>query len=512
MIVGTGVGGATLGFALAQAGKRVVFVEKGRDLRAQDTEAIRGWAADADPAYRHASEEGRRELLARGGRASEPLFYEAHGGLLLPEIGCGTGGSSGLFGMVLQRFFPSDFEPRQNHPDAPESTLPERWPVSYAEMEPWYEQAERLYAVRGDPDPLFPRVLTLPPPPPLSPGGAALFDQFARKGLHPYRLPLACENLPDCTKCQGYLCPKACKNDADRVALRPAITLHGARLLSGCEALHFEADRTRVLGLVCGGEGWEWTLRGRVFVVAAGALGTPALLLSSRSAHWEAGLANSSGMVGRNLMRHGIDLWSLFRAPRLSGASEAKSIAFNDLYETERKLGTVQSFGLPPPLEAVRNRRSPVWRLGGSIAEAFWSRFSGVPILASILEDLPYEANRIEVSAGGLRPWRVRYRPGPSEVRRRAEFRSRLSVLLRGLGAVRISRADAPKALGHVCGTCRFGEDPATSVLDRDGRAHALDNLYVADASLFPSSSGTNPALTVAANALRVARHLEARL
>jgi choline dehydrogenase-like flavoprotein len=514
IVVGTGVGGATLGLTLAQAGKRVLFVEKGRDLAAPDTAAIRGRPAEADPAFRGAATRERRDLLARAGRATDELLDVAKGRLVLPEIGCGTGGSSALYGMVLERLFASDFEPRARHPDAADSTLPEAWPVGYEELRPWYERAERLYRVRGGPDPLrTDGAAALLPPAAIGRGATALLDGLAERGLHPYRLHLACESVDGCTHCQGYLCPRACKNDADRVALRPAIREHGAVLLTGCDALSLVADHRRVQAVRCQTDGARVTLRGRIVALAAGALGSAALLLSSRSALWERGLANGSGLIGRNLMRHGIDLWALVGGPRLDHPGDAKAIAFNDLYDDARgKLGTVQSFGVPPPLEYLRNQRSPVWRLAGPFGGALWRRYATVPLLATILEDLPYAANRIELEGSTSGRWRLRYREGRSEVRRRQRFRSRLRPMLRGLGAVLVSRGDAPKALGHVCGTCRFGDDPRTSVVDRTNRAHELDNLYVVDASFFPSSGGINPALTIAANALRVGALLGSQL
>jgi choline dehydrogenase-like flavoprotein len=515
VIVGTGMGGATLGLALAQAGKRVVFVEKGRDLAATETVAFRGRAPEADPAYGRGAESERRSLLARSGRVTEELFDVAKGRLVLPELGCGTGGSSALYGTVLERFFPGDFEPRARHADAPDCTLPEAWPVRYEELRPWYERAESLYRVRGGPDPLRPdSAASLLPPATAGPGTRILLDRLADTGLHPYRLHLACEAVEGCTSCQGYLCPHGCKNDADRVALRPALSHHDALLLSGCEALALDADRTHVHGVRCAGPGYALTLRGRVVVLAAGALGTPALLLSSRSAFWETGLANGSGLVGRNVMRHAVDLWALRKAPRLEHPGDTKAIGFNDLYDhAGSKLGSVQSYGGLPPLEYLRNQRSRVWRLAGPLAGVLWRRYATVPILASLLEDLPYAGNRIEVDeTASSRRWRLLYRASPSDARRRRRFRSLLRPLLRGLGGLLVSGADAPKALGHVCGTCRFGDDPKTSVLDRDNRAHQLNNLYVVDASFLPSSGGINPALTIAANALRVGAHLLSRL
>jgi choline dehydrogenase-like flavoprotein len=390
IIVGTGVGGATLGFGLAQAGKQVLFIEKGKDLDASDTRAIRGATVEALPEYSNADEDARGDLLARGGRASDRFLNESTGRSVLPEIGCGTGGSSAVFGMVLERFFPEDFTPRAHHKDADSSSLPETWPLGYRAFEPWYEKAERLFRVRGTADPLRPgNQGALLPPATLGRGASALFDRIAGRGLRPYRLPLSCESRPDCQSCQGYLCAKDCKNDANRVALRPAILQHGATLLSNCEAVGLIADRTRVRGVACRHEEGRMTLSGRMVILAGGALQTPRLLLASRSSDWETGVANSSGLVGRNLMRHGIDLWALLRAPRLHEPRDLKALGFNDLYlgTGSGKLGTVQSFGPWPPPEVVLRGRSPLWSLLGPLARVLWRSVSSICVLGSILED-----------------------------------------------------------------------------------------------------------------------------
>jgi choline dehydrogenase-like flavoprotein len=514
IVVGTGMGGATLGLALARSGQQVLFVEKGRDIALPDS--WRGKPAEAREGFGRASPSERREWLARSGRVSEELHDDALGRDVLPEVGSGTGGSSALYGMVLERFFPSDFEPGAAHradPDASLSSLPEAWPVSIHEMRPWYEAAEQLYRVRGSADPLRPDDGgALLPPAPVGAAARRLFDRLSSTGLHPYRLHLACEALPGCQACQGYLCARGCKNDADRIALGPALSEHGAGLAAGCEVVHLEADRSRVTSVVCEQDGRRAELRAQVVVLAAGALATPVLLLRSRSGDWPFGLANGSGLVGRNLMRHAIDIWLLALAPRLETPGDAKAIGISDLYERASiKLGSVQSFGAPAPLAALRNQGALPWRFLGPLGHALWRLSATKPLLAAILEDLPYEANRIEPAPNG-KGVRLRYRPGASEARRRELFRSELRPRLRGLGPLLVSSKDAPKALGHACGTCRFGDDARTSVLDRNNRAHELDNLYVVDASFFPSSAGMNPALTIAANALRVARALATRL
>jgi choline dehydrogenase-like flavoprotein len=500
VIVGTGIGGATLGYALAKAGRRVLFIERGLNLSERGGEVIRGRFAEDSPDFRHLSAAERQQRIALGGRSTDEI-RDYHAGFS-PYIGCGTGGSSALYGMVMERLFPVDF-------------ANSAWPLRYEDLRPWYEAAERLYRVRGEADPLRPNEAeSLSPSQPLSPQGAAIFETLARRNMHPYRLHTACEDAPGCHNCQGYLCASRCKNEAAGTCLTPALDRHGASLLTECTALHLEAGAREVRKLICSWRGRQIALRSKTFVLAAGALLTPALLLNSKSTVWPVGLANRSGLVGRYLMRHSIDLYVLIRAPRLSLDAPAKEVAFNDLYDTAAgKLGTVQSFGLAPPLSYLRNRPGlNLWRLLGPAAPLIWNTFSRQPILGAIMEDAPDPENRISpigsISASGRYQLSLRYRLGPENVLRRTRFRQQLAQILAPFRPYRARGTTDRPALGHACGTCRLGDDPATSVLDPWNRAHGMSNLYVVDASFFPTSGGMNPALTIAANALRVAHHL----
>ena len=519
VIVGTGMGGATLGYSLAKAGWRVLFVERGLDLRSHDPEPIRGRFVEDHATFHRLPRDEQDRLMSLGGRATDEVEDAAprfgSPATFRPFVGTGTGGSSALFGMVLERFFPVDFAGRRTSPGN-HSDRSAEWPISYDDLRPWYECAERLYRVRGGTDPLRSEESgVLLPPRPLSDSGAAVYDTLSASGMHPYQLHVACEMRTGCATCQGYLCGSPCKNDAATICLDPAVTEHGATLLTDCAALSLEADQARVQLLVCSWRGRRIAVRSRVFVLAAGALLTPALLLNSKSSAWPDGLANQSGLVGRNLMRHAIDLFVLAAAPPVTPDAFTKEIGFNDLYGSgSEKLGAVQSFGLAMPLDYLRNRPGlSLWRLLGPIASPLWSRYHRQPILGAILEDDPSAENLVEprgdVDGRGRYQLSIHYRLNSGDLARRRRFRSALMEVLRPLKPMRVRGSSDRPALGHACGTCRFGTDPETSVLDAWNRTHALDNLYVVDASFFPTSGGINPALTIAANALRVAYHLE---
>src|SRR5438093_10559051 len=240
IIVGTGMGGATLGYALARAGQRVLFCEMGKS-EWDNPRATRGTYPEIFFPHPEVPKPEHRDILSNAGRYCDQVKDRSttRPRTFIPFVGSGTGGSSALYGMAMERFSPADFEPKRCHPDAAETTLPERWPISYAELAPYYKAAEDLYRVRGAADPLREAQVQDPlrPPPPLTPLGIELFSFFKRKGLHPYRLPMACEFVPGCTCCQGYLCDRNCKNDSSRVCLEPAMSLHGAKSLDECEVL-----------------------------------------------------------------------------------------------------------------------------------------------------------------------------------------------------------------------------------------------------------------------------------
>lgn len=518
IIAGSGMGGATLGHALARAGLAVLFCERGRSHVGENARSsLVGSFAETSAGDPWRDPDQLRDLLERGGRYSTEICDRSgtRPKSFVPFLGSGTGGSSALYGMALERFFPSDFTPGRYHPGADEANLPDAWPISYEELEPYYRRAETLYRVRGEADPIRGEPadhLRSPSPTPIS--QQALFEFLVGRGMHPYRLHMACEYVPGCQTCQSYLCPRHCKNDGARVCLEPAILDHGATLVDECEVVSLTASGTRVTGVHCIRKGRSLFIEGRIVVLAAGALHTPAILLQSASAEWPRGMGNESGLVGRCLMRHYVDLYVM--TSRQPDGNGEKTLAFNDFYHVDgKKLGSVQSFGQLPPAallaETLRSdiRNGPAPWLAGpfSLARPFVTAFlrrlseRGV-VLASLMEDLPQVENRVYLAEGKLA---IEYRIGRYDRERIRTMRALLRDVLGPRRPMVIKQAENNERLAHACGTCRMGVRAGDSVVDPDCRVHAMDNLYIVDASFFPSSGGNNPALTIAANALRVA-------
>ncbi|HKC52384.1 MAG TPA: FAD-dependent oxidoreductase, partial [Myxococcota bacterium] len=223
LVVGTGMGGATAGYALAQRGWRVLFLERGHFLFG-DFDRGTGQIPDgADDSPEARLDRAHFPLPIQGNSSFGPLEFFA-------PLGCGTGGSTSLYAAQLERLHPRDFRPKANHPQAPEATLPEAWPIAYDELVPFYRQAEALFCVTGTPDPLNPDAQSaLRQPPPLSPRDQDLYDSFRELGLHPYRAHAGLGFVPGCDGCPGVMCPRACKSDAGRICLMPALEKHGAR-------------------------------------------------------------------------------------------------------------------------------------------------------------------------------------------------------------------------------------------------------------------------------------------
>jgi choline dehydrogenase-like flavoprotein len=522
IVVGTGMGGGMLGYWLARSGRRVLFVEKGRSTLPGTPGTIRSAMPELAEPLAGRSAAAYYDALARAGRSTDEIedISGRFSRRFVPFIGSGTGGSSALYGMVCERFFVRDFTPRQNFRNPGDSTVPDAWPVTYDQMVPWYAEAEKLLGVRGQPDPLRPEAakVSLPAAPPFSADNQPLVDYLAGRGLHPYHLPMACDYTDGCATCQTYLCDRSCKNDAARNCVLPAVAEHGAHLLAECRVMRLEADRTQVRQVICQHRCDMLALQAKVVVLAAGALVTPVLLLNSRSGDWPRGLANGSDWVGRNLMRHLLERIEIWPQPDRKVTAANKEIGLNDFYFWEgQKYGTVQSFGAMPPLEWLTNRpgwRPKVLRLMSPAVRRIYERFfNGGLVLNTIMEDLPYLDNRVlpcdRPSLDGRQRLRIQYRLHASEIERHAAFSRQLNEVLAPFRKITLpGSVDDNEALGHVCGTCRFGTDPKTSVLDPQNRAHEVDNLYVVDTSFFPSSAGLNPNLTVAANALRVAAHV----
>jgi choline dehydrogenase-like flavoprotein len=475
IVIGTGMGGGPLGLKLAQAGFSVLFVEKG--LSPFSNSALRGQFAEQFAAEAGETATGP-EVLKKAGRFSEPLFDRTKTKKLAPFMGTGVGGSSALYGAVLERFRPSDFE---------------TWPIAYEEFAKYYAQAETIFRVRK-PDTYR------------HPENQVLSAYLVQQGLHPYHLPLANDDKKDCGGCQSYLCAKGCKNDSGRICIQTAVEKHGATLLTECTVQKITVQEKRGVSVEAKLHGLPLTLQARNIILAAGALMTPIILQNS-------GIGNESGLLGRNLMRHYVDLYAL-KIPSDDLKVPAKELGFNDYYTDQKvTLGTVQSFGRLPPvavlLSQMQRDLGRAFVLVKPFMKMILSRItSNRLVMTSIIEDSPRFENRVWDDEGKIC---IAYSISADDQKKIALMRAKMKSLFKKYNVLTIQAAEKNEMLAHVCGTCKMGVDPATSVVDTENKLHGFENIYIADSSFFPTSGGTNPALTIAANSLRLAEILIAK-
>jgi choline dehydrogenase-like flavoprotein len=486
-IVGAGIGGATLAWALRDSGARVLVVEQG-DFLPRERE---NWSARAVHRF------GRYKNSAawvdgETGREFVPGNYHY------------VGGSSKFYGATMPRLRETDFsEVRLRDGVSP------AWPVEYATMEPWYCAAERLYWVHGDSgDPTEPpRSNDYPYPAlPHEPPIAKVAASFARQGLHPFPLPQAVDwrtggRCVLCRTCDSYPCMVDAKGDADVCAMRPALRSPTVKLLTRAEVCRIATDASArtVTGLEGRVDGRPLTVRAERYVVAAGAVNTAALLLRTRSEAAPNGLANSSGQVGRNYMAHVSSFVVGARPGREHHLQFEKTLGLNDWYLAGPgrpfPLGNVQCLG------KLQGETIKPWRHWVPLGLLEWITRRSIDFFVET-EDLPRPENRVEVDAAD----RIRLTWRPTNVESHRELVKLTSRSLRRAGYPFIfTQQLGVAATSHQCGTARMGEDPSTSVVDPLCRCHDVENLWIVDASVFPSSAAVNPALTIAATALRVA-------
>jgi choline dehydrogenase-like flavoprotein len=503
IVIGTGIGGGTAGRALAEAGRSVLFLEKGR-------QGFRAERQGLDPLM--------ADPVARSVRGywPEPVHARVNGRQrsFFAPLGSGAGGSSVFYAATLERPAPHDLDPGTTHPGG-------GWPVGYEAMRPWFDAAEAMYHVHGEPDPLSPTPCPrLGAPATASAGDAAIMERLRANGQHPYRLHTAIANKAGCLECLGVKCPRVCKMDGRSAGLEPALATGRAELLDECEVVALRGEPHRITHVEALHRGERLALRARQFVLAAGALSSPRLLQASRSEAWPQGCANEHGQVGRHLMFHVNELFAIWPPGQARSSQPSKAVGLRDLYTLDgRPMGMVQAMGVDVSYGLIahflrqrldESRLRPLSRLAPLAASVAALALGQAKLFVGILEDLPCADNRVVFDP--LHPTRIsfEYTMRPELLERRALFRKAIQRAFRGMRPVFVDWRPELN-YGHACGTLRAGTDPTRSVVNAEGRAHTLDNLFVADASFFPTSTGVNPSLTIAANALRVAHLMKAQ-
>jgi choline dehydrogenase-like flavoprotein len=509
VVIGTGAGGGTLARHLAPSGKRILLLERGGWLPREP----QNWLA--------------QDVFVDARYVSPDTWYYADGSSFQPQVHYYVGGATKLYGAALYRLRKEDFG-ELRHQDG----ISPAWPIPYEQMEPYYTQAEQLYEVHGarGEDPTDPPASAAYPFPAVThePRIQQLSDDLAAVGLHPFHAPCGIRLLEDnmpyskcvrCSNCDGFPCVVHAKSDAEVIGVRPAIEHPNVTLITGAEVikLNTNPDGTAVTGVVANHDGQTETFDGDIVVVSCGAANSAKLLLASATDKHPQGLANGSDQVGRNYMFHNSQA-VLALSKEENPTVFQKTLGVNDFYFAsdayEYPMGNIQMVGKSQAdmfrgEKPGETRFAPSWTLRDVATHAvdFWLS----------TEDLPRPENRVTLARDGNVA--ISYKASNDEAKERLYHQ--LKSMLANLGMHHdhllphhaYLKNEIPIAgCAHQAGTCRFGTDPATSVLNTDCRAHELDNLYVVDTSFFPSIGAVNPALTAMANGLRVGDHLLDRL
>jgi choline dehydrogenase-like flavoprotein len=512
IIIGTGAGGGTLARKLAPSGKKILILERGDFVKREP--------ANWNP----------RAVNLEAKYNTKEVWYDKDGKPLHPHTNYNVGGNTKFYGAALFRLRKEDFG-EVKHYDG----MSPAWPISYDELEPFYAQAEQLYHVHGarGEDPTEPWASTEFPHPAVShePRIQHLAEDFAAMGVKPFHVPLGIQLKENdrrsacvrCSTCDGFPCLINAKSDAHVCGIEPALNFPNVTLLTNALVTKLKTDENgrKITGVNVERNSEKESYSSEIVVVSCGAINSAALLLRSANEHHPKGLANSSDQVGRNYMGHvNSVLLAVSKCPNPTVFQ--KTLAVNDFY--------FGSEDFPYPMGHI----SFVGKLDGvtlsagapSITPGFTLDQMAKHSLDFWLttEDLPRPENRVTLDKEG----NIVLSYTPNNVEAHKQLQRKLKNLMNNQRKCDIHGGECHQGLfsrnlhlgqqiplagvAHQNGTIRFGNDPKTSALDANCKAHDLDNLYIVDGSFFPSSSAVNPALTIMANALRVGRHLLERL
>lgn len=516
IIIGTGAGGGTLAHRLAPTGKRVLILERGDYLpRERDN-----WDSTA--------------VFVKGKYRAPEFWYDKHGNQFPPEVNYYVGGNTKFYGAALFRLRPEDFGELRHH-----DGISPAWPIRYEDLEPYYTQAEHLYLVHGrhgeDPTGGPTSAQYAYPPVEHEARIQQLSDDLGKAGLHPFHLPIGVNLTQDengrathdsvcirCDRVDGFPCLVGAKSDAQVICVDPALEYDNVTMVTNANVRRLETDPTgRTVTSVVAElrNGVTEQFSADIVVVAAGAVNSAALLLRSAGHKHPGGLANSSDVVGRHYMRHNnLALMAVSKEPNPTRFQ--KTLALNDWYldadDWEYPLGGIQMLGKSDADQI--HGEAPRW--AGAVtpdmpfevlahhAVDFW--LCG--------EDLPLPESRVTLDKDDAIHLALDEKNNVAGLKR---LQHKLQGMLGHLGmhehhllshSIYLHKGMPIGATAHQAGTVRFGDDPRSSALDVNCKAHDLDNLYVVDTSFFPSIGAVNPSLTAIANALRVGDHIAARL
>jgi len=511
VVIGSGAGGATLAQRLASTGKSILMLERGEHLPVEPD----NW--------------NPKEVFLRHRYKAKETWRDRKGRAFQPNIHYWVGGNTIFYGAALYRFRKRDFEETAHHG----GMISPKWPIRYEDLADYYTEAEALWNVHGLRGADFTDDADAPPytHPPMThdPEIKALKGRLTLQGLRPFEMPIAAErddmNIPEspcvrCRTCGGFPCLRQAKSDGRKMVSR-ALRGGNVELVTGAKVLKLETSGKSVSGVVYETADGIQRVKGDIVVLAAGAINSAAVLLRSANGDHPNGLANGSDQVGRNYMFHTASASLSFAWPKIE-TDFPKTMAINDFYwgDPDGKfpypMGHIQGLEYlsGDVIRGQLSQQMPSWMIPGPFASWVGDRMLAFLIMT---EDLPEARNRVRLGADGGIQLDYWYNNLVAHDRLIRRFHKAMTKAGRSCRCLRANRTQMDSILpiygtAHQCGTLRMGADPGSSVVDANCKAHELDNLYVADTSVFVSSAAVNPALTCIANSLRVADTIAARL
>ncbi len=507
VIIGSGFGGGMCALRLAQAGLRVIVLERGgwvsRNDSCSDTKSI-----IVNGLYRS------KTTIQIDQNSKEERFFPNET----------IGGQSVFYGAALLRLREDDFRMKSKHANTSLSSLPYvDWPVSYDNLEPYYTEAEQLLGIVGiaglDPTEPYRSTPYQATPPPYGITSQRVTNAAKDLGLHPFPIPLGInynhnagrDTCTQCSICDAFPCKIKAKNDVSVAILPEAIKL-GARIRPYTIATRILAQGKRVRGVQCIDTQTleRFNLTCSLCIVSCGAIDSPKLLISSGL-----GDCGANGkLIGKYLTRHcGGALTGIFPFRTNPDQTFHKQMCLTDFYfghhsiqQPQIHIGCIQDVHVPPP-EFLKNKAPFGFKNLAALTSPFHTN------LMCFAEDLPFSFNRVGVNwkvkdEYGIPVAKVIHRFCERDLLARDALYTQARRILKAAGALFTRRTHMP-TFTHAVGTCRFGRDSRTSVLNPHCQFHGVPNLFVVDAGFMPTSGGVNPSLTIAANALRVADYIK---
>ncbi len=521
LIIGAGASGAAVAWSLAETRMRVVCLEQGMAVdpmkfpaTGMDWEARRTSDFNISPNHRKLREDYPVN------DDDSPIKIANYNGV---------GGSTVLYAAHFPRMHPSDFLVRSL------DGVADDWPISYTTLQPYFAENDRIMGVSGlAGDPAYPQGKTpLMPPLPLGRAGTVLARGFNRLGWHwwPSDMAIASQDYEGRARCINLGacvsgCAQGAKGSVD-VTYWPQALRRGVELRTGCRVREITVDSAGMASgvIYIDSTGHEHALGAHVVIVAANGVGTPRLLLNSKSTAFPDGIANSTGLIGKNLMLHPYAaIQGVFDEPLDGYKGPHKSIQSHQFYRTDRTRGFVRGYsletsrGMGPVATAATGFEKGLLPWGEGHHDKFHSLFNRVTSLAAVCEDLPEEHNCVTLDpaltdSDGIPAPRIRYTLSENSAKMLDHAVARGIEVLQAAGAKDVfTTAPVPFAGWHLLGTARMGLDASRSVVNEWGRAHDVKNLFIVDGSVFVTGGGVNPTSTLQATALYIADQIKQRL